>query len=163
MNTTDETKKKDFIKVRGTATFFTDNTFEFVSQKEGKPQRTNVKKVGKASIYTTTGRDPKRVVTIECKADDPDPANSLTSQFEDLMKCEYKRELPEPMKPKGVQLMNNEDLKMALNKSKKRLEVSFYITLEPEGIRDYKTKFYDKIQEISKCFAINETTIRKSK
>ena len=49
---------RGYIKIRGTATIYEDNCFEFASQKEGKPQRTDVKKIGNAKVYTTTGAHP---------------------------------------------------------------------------------------------------------
>lgn len=162
----DNSKKKPtkgFIKVRGTATIYEDNAFEFVSQKEGKPQRTDVKKYGNAKVYTTTGASPKKVITIECAADATDPANDISQSFAKAFKEEFKTEAPDSIVPKGVVLKNETNVKMTVNKTKKQLECSFIVPLTPDGKRDYKIMFYEKIQEISKCFAINENTINRCK
>ena len=155
--------EKNFIKVRGTATFYEDNAFEFVSQKEGKPQRTDIRKYGNAKVYTTTGASPKRVITIECAADSVDPASEVSSAFAKVFKEEFKTQVPDALSPKGAVLKNDANLKMTVNKTKKQLECSFIVPLTPDGKRDYKIMFYEKIQEISKCFAINESTINKCK
>ena len=155
--------EKNFIKVRGTATFYEDNAFEFVSQKEGKPQRTDIRKYGNAKVYTTTGASPKRVITIECAADAVDPASEVSSAFAKVFKEEFKAQVPDALSHKGAVLKNDANLKMTVNKTKKQLECSFIVPLTPDGKRDYKIMFYEKIQEISKCFAINESTINKCK
>ena len=154
---------KDLLKVRGTATFFSDNTFEFVAQKEGKPKQTEQKNYGDARTYLTTGQNPKRVITVECPADATDPVAHLTSSIEKVFKGEFNARLPDQLTPKGVVLKNEEGLRMTINKTQKRIEVSFSVSLTPHGKRDYKDMFYEKITQISKCFAINESLIKKSK
>ena len=52
---------------------------------------------------------------------------------------------------------------MKLNKQESRIEVSFFVPTTPEGKKSVKDMFYDKIIELSKCFATNEITIHKSK
>lgn len=158
-----ETNEKPVLKVRGTATFFSDNTFEFVAQKEGKPKQKDVKRVGDAKLHTTTGANPKRVITMECPADVADPATVFANQFAGVMKDEFEKNMPDHLKPTGTIIKNEDDFKMTVNKKKHSLEVSFIVDLRPEGLKDFKIKFYDKLQELSKCFAINENIIRKSK
>lgn len=154
---------KGFIKVRGTATIYEDNAFEFISQKKGKPQRTDEKKYGSAKVYTTTGASPKKVITIECAADAVDPASEVSASFAKVFKEEFKTQAPEAITPKGIVLKNDPTMKMTVNKTKKQIECSFIVPLTPDGKRDYKVMFYEKIQEISKCFAIKETIINKCK
>jgi len=154
----------EIIKVRGTGKIYLpENSFEFVPQKEGKPVQKDVKKYGAAKVHTTTGNDPKRVITLQCPEAAADPRAEFVSQFQNVIKSEYRHDIPRELSPKGVVLKKSDTLTMCVNKQKKRLEVSFYVGLEPEDKRDYKTKFYEKIQEISKCFAINDTLIQKSK
>ncbi len=117
--------EKNYIKVRGTATFYEGNAFEFVSQKEGKPQRTDVKKYGNAKVYTTTGASPKKVITIECAADAVDPASEVSSAFAKCFKEEFKTAAPDSLSPKGAVLKNDPSLKMTVNKTKKQIECSF--------------------------------------
>ena len=168
MTVMEENKEKktdvEIIKLRGTGKIYLpENSFEFIPQKEGKPVQKNVKRYGAAKVHTTTGTDAKRVITLTCPESAADPRAEFLTQFKNVMKSEYNGDFPRELTPKGVVLKRADDIVMCVNKQKKRLEVSFQVGLEPEDKRDYKTKFYDKIQEISKCFAINETTIRKSK
>ena len=79
------------------------------------------------------------------------------------MKSECSQEIPKEFSPKGKILKNGDSLRMTLNNAQKRIEVSFYVPTVPEGKRSVKDMFYNKILEISKCFAINENTILKSK
>ena len=65
--------------------------------------------------------------------------------------------------PKGVILANSDALKMTVNKKTRRIEVSFWVSLDPVDKSDYKDMFYQKVQEASKCLAINATLIQKSR
>lgn len=160
-------EKKDIaevISLRGTGKIYLpDNAFEFVPAKKGEPIQKDVKKYGVAKAYTTTGKDPKRVITLQCPNDTTDPYATLCSQFKSVMKSEYKKDLPTELSPKGAILVNKDDVKMTINKAKRRIEASFFVPIDPQDKRDYKTMFYEKIQEISKCLAINETLIQKSR
>lgn len=152
------------ISLRGTGKFsLPDNSFEFIPQKKGKPVQKDVKRYGMAKAHTTTGSDPKRVITLQCPADCADPYSEFVGQFKNVVKEECHNELPAELTPKGSILKKTEDMTFSLNVSKKRIEVSFFVTLEPDGVRDYKVKFYDKIQELSKAFAMNEKVISKCK
>ena len=156
--------EQEVKKFRGTGIIYLpQNAFEFVPQKEGKPQQTDVKRYGTAKAYTTVGKDPKRVITLQCRADTTDPRAELFSQFTNVMKSEYNAEIPKGIKPKGKILANTDSLKMTLNKQESRIEVSFFVPTTPEGKKSVKDMFYDKIIELSKCFATNESTIQKSK
>ena len=162
-----KTEKKNMaevISLRGTGKIYLpDNAFEFIPTKKGEPIQKDVKKYGVAKAYTTTGKEPKRVITLQCPTDTTDPASELTKQFQSVMKSEYQKPLPEQILPKGAILANKDDVKMTVNKAKRRIEVSFTVPIDPQDKRDYKTMFYEKIQEISKCLAINETLIQKSR
>lgn len=152
------------ISIKGTGKInLPDHSFEFIPQKQGKPTQKDVKQYGFAKAYTTTGSTPKRIITLQCPADATDPYNELVSQFKDVMKNESSAQFPKTLEPKGVVLKKGDDLTFTLNKSAKRLEISFFVGLEPDGMRDCKIKFYDKIQEISKCFTMNMAQIQRVK
>ena len=102
-------------------------------------------------------------MTLQVPTDATDPLNELTEQFNKVVRSEYNASESRQLKTQGVALKNEDDARMYLNKKARRIEVSFYVPLDPEDKRDYKTMFYDKIQEISKCLAINETLIQKSR
>ena len=97
----------EVISLRGTGEIYLpDNAFEFVPQKKGEPIQKDVKKYGVAKAYTTTGKDPKRVITLQCPNDTTDPYATLCSQFKSVMKSEYQKDLPSEILPKGVILAN---------------------------------------------------------
>lgn len=164
INETLKNKEEKVLKIRGTGKIdLAGHTFEFTPQGTGQPAQRDVKKYGNAKVYTTTGKEPKRVITLQCAEDATDPYSEMTDQFARVMKSEYQKPVPDAIKPKGVVLKNTDDLRMTVNRTSRMLEVSFRTPLDPQEKRDYKTMFYEKIQEISKCFAINETTILKSR
>ena len=163
---TEVTKSKEerVLKIRGTGKIdVLEHTFEFTPQGTGQPAQRDVKKYGNAKAYTTTGKEPKRVVTLQCAENATDPYGELASQFERVVKAEYTKPMPAQLTPRGVVLKRSDDLVMTVNRTSRMLEVSFRTPLDAQDKRDYKTMFYEKIQEISKCFAINETTILKSR
>ena len=97
----------EVISLRGTGKIYLpDNVFEFIPTKKGEPLQKDVKKYGVAKAYTTTGKDPKRVITLQCPNDTTDPYATLCSQFKSVMKSEYKKDLPAEILPKGVILAN---------------------------------------------------------
>ena len=94
--------EQEVKKFRGTGIIYLpQNAFEFVPQKEGKPQQTDVKRYGTAKAYTTVGKDPKRVITLQCKADTTAPRAELFSQFTNVMKSEYNAEIPRELSQKA--------------------------------------------------------------
>jgi hypothetical protein len=154
----------EIIKVRGTGIIYLpENGFEFKPQKEGKPQQANVKKYGQAKVHSTVGAEPKRVITLQCREDAADPYSEFVSQFESVMKEECKKAVPDKLQPTGTVLKKDDDLKMTLNRAKRQVEVMFTVPIDPKGKESCKDMFYAKIVEISKCFAINESSILKSK
>ena len=95
----EENKEKknagDVIRVRGTGTFYLlKNEFDCVAQKPGKPKQTDVRKYGNARAYTTTGSEPKRVITLECREDAADPYSEFVSQFINVIKSECSQDIP---------------------------------------------------------------------
>ena len=90
------------------------------------------------------------MITLECHEDAVAPYLEFVSQFRDVMKNEQKQEIPKDLAPKGKALSNSESLKMTLNKSKNRLEVSFYVSTIPEGKRSV-------IKKSHHLFAKNKT------
>ena len=152
--------KKKGIKIRGTATYYEDDhSFEFQSQKEGQPQRKNVKKFGLASSYETTGKEPKKVLTLQCPVSTVDAKAELVNQFNSFLREEFKSEKSEELKLDGIKIVDSPDLKMSLDTKEGVLGCTFKLSLSPTGNLDYKNKFYQLIQEISKFFTINEKTI----
>ena len=95
----EENKEKknagEILKLRGTGIIYLpENAFEFVPQKPGKPKQTDVRKYGNARAYTTTGSEPKRVITLECREDAADPYSEFVLQFRNVIKSECSQEIP---------------------------------------------------------------------
>lgn len=150
------------IKIRGTATYYEDDhSFEFVSQKQGKPQRANEHKYGAATTYTTTGASPKSVVSLQCSADAVDKRRELTEQFNEIMKQEFGAQPKDKVKIDGIVLKKDEGCTLKFNTKKCELSCNFTLSMLPEGSNDFKMKFYELIQNLSKCFAFNTTLIQK--
>lgn len=163
MATSNNVKKaQELVKVRGTGVYnLQAKSFEFTAQGDGKPQRENQKKYGNASSYDTVGAKPKHYINLVCEKDALNPAEELTSQLETVLKEEYNQKLPEHLKPVGLVLKKEPDFVMTVNQAKKVLAVSFSVSMLTEGNRDYSAKVMEKITEVSKCLAINETKLRK--
>ena len=83
------------IKVRGTGTYDpADNSFDFTPFNDGPSTQTEVKScLGGGKSWTTTGKDPSRMLSLKCKASSADPYSDLVTQFSALT-----RDL-KPMKP----------------------------------------------------------------
>ena len=80
---TEVTKPKEerVLKIRGTGKIdVLEHTFEFTPQGTGQPAQRDVKKYGNAKAYTTTGKEPKRVVTLQCAENATDPYGELDAQ-----------------------------------------------------------------------------------
>ena len=143
------------IKIRGTGAYYEDNTFEFTPQKEGNPQRKDVFKTKCSTMYTTTGKQPKRVVTIQYDPDAPDPRAAVYDEVDAL----FKKALPDDKStrtaPKGRTLMNEHGRVVKYNNSSRQIEISLAVPIDMTDGKDYKTNFYEYIQELSKCLQFN--------
>lgn len=80
-----ETKQKK-VKVRGTGTYDPEtNEFGFTPFNEGASSQTDVRScLGGGKCWTTTGKDPSRMLSLKCKASSPDQYSDLLTQFNQL-------------------------------------------------------------------------------
>ena len=85
MNTDKKTKK---IKTRGKGVYdLADNSFEYTPFNEGESTQKDVKNCsGGGKSWTTTGKDPSRMLSLKCKASSADQYSDLVTQFNQLTK-----------------------------------------------------------------------------
>ena len=76
------------IRVRGTGCYDpSDNSFGFTPFNEGESSQKDVKNcLGGGKSWTTTGKDPSRMLSLKCKASSADPYSDLVAQFNQLTK-----------------------------------------------------------------------------
>ena len=86
MGTTENKQKK--IKTRGVGVYNpADNSFDFTPFNEGESSQKDVKScAGGGKSWTTTGKDPSRMITLKCKASSADQYSDLANQFKQLTK-----------------------------------------------------------------------------
>ena len=126
-----ETKPR---KIRGTATIYADDRMEFRPQQAGEPQRLDVRKKGESSLYRTTSeKAPRLVAHLSAAADSPDPVAQMQ---EDLASLTKGMETKTDVQPKG-----------------KLIDLSAH--------PNYEKFMLNQMQQIFRCFTINETSFRK--
>ena len=149
-----ETKPR---KVRGTATIYADDRMEFRPQQAGEPQRLDVRKKGESSFYKTTSeKEPQLVAHLSVAADSPDPVAQMQ---EDLASLTKGMETKTDVQPKGKLLVDNDGLRIYTNNSRKTITVVQEIDLSAHP--NYEKFMLNQMQQIFRCFTINETSFRK--
>ncbi len=112
-------------KVRGTATFYNEDEFEFKPYGHGEPVKQNMRKVGSSQIYETTGaKTSKMVAHLSIPKDSSDPAADLQKQLDMLVKPLRKKE---PTLPRGKSLVDTDELKVWFKKDKKQIVATLYL------------------------------------
>ena len=154
MTTKAEEKSK---KVRGTAEIFADNRITFRPQAEGEPTQLEKKKIGRSSFYKTTSeKEPQYVAHLSVPADSPDPVAQMQEELAELTKgMPTKRDIS----PKGKVLVDQGGLRIYTNNAQKTITVvqSIDCTTHP----NYERFMLQQMQEIFKCFTINQPSLAK--
>ena len=144
-------------KVRGTATIYADDRFDFRPQAEGSPAQVDKKSVGRSSFYKTTSeKEPQLVAHLSVAADSPDPVAQIQ---EDLASLTKGMETKTDVQPKGKLLVDNDGLRIYTNNSRKTITVVQEIDLSAHP--NYEKFMLNQMQQIFRCFTINETSFRK--
>ena len=154
MTTTVKEKSK---KVRGTAEIFADNSITFRPQAEGEPTQLEKKKIGRSSFYKTTSeKEPQFVAHLSVPADSPDPVAQMQEELASLTKgMETKREIS----PKGKVLVDYGGLRIYTNNAQRTITVQQ--TIDCASHPNYEKFMLNQLQEIFKCFTINQTYLAK--
>lgn len=143
MTTLNNKPKK--IKVRGTGTFNpADNSFDFSPFNDGPSTQTEVKScLGGGKSWTTTGKDPSRMLSLKCKASSADQYSDLVTQFNQLTK-DLKPEKP-VTPPDTMRVVKEQGLECWLDEEKS--EVTFTGTIDlSKHPRDWQAEVLKQVQ-----------------
>ena len=143
MATTEKKPKK--IKVRGTGCYDpADNSFGFTPFNEGESSQKDVKScLGGGKSWTTTGKDPSRMLTLKCKASSADQYSDLVTQFSQLTK-DLKPQKPVEL-PSEQRVVNEQGLECWLNEGKQEMTFTGTIDLSRHS-RDWQAEVLRQVQ-----------------
>ena len=138
-------KKKDKIKVRGTGCFdLSDNSFGFAPFNEGESTQKDVKNCsGGGKSWTTTGKDPSRMLSLKCKASSADQYSDLVTQFKQLTK-DLKPQKPVAL-PDSLRVVKEQGLECWLNEQKNEMTFTGIIDLTKHP-RDWQAEVLRQVQ-----------------
>lgn len=138
-------KKKDKIKVRGTGCFdLSDNSFGFAPFNEGESTQKDVKNCsGGGKSWTTTGKDPSRMLSLKCKASSADQYSDLVTQFKQLTK-DLKPQKPVAL-PDSLRVVKEQGLECWLNEQKNEMTFTGTIDLSKHP-RDWQSEVLRQVQ-----------------
>ena len=138
-------KKKDKIKVRGMGCFdLSDNSFGFAAFNEGESTQKDVKNCsGGGKSWTTTGKDPSRMLSLKCKASSADQYSDLVTQFNQLTK-DLKPQKP-VAQPDSLRVVKEQGLECWLNEQKNEMTFTGTIDLSKHP-RDWQAEVLRQVQ-----------------
>lgn len=138
-------KKKDKIKVRGMGCFdLSDNSFGFAAFNEGESTQKDVKNCsGGGKSWTTTGKDPSRMLSLKCKASSADQYSDLVTQFNQLTK-DLKPQKPVAL-PDSLRVVKEQGLECWLNEQKNEMTFTGTIDLSKHP-RDWQAEVLRQVQ-----------------
>lgn len=142
MTKTDKPKK---IKTRGSGVFDpADNSFEYTPFNEGESSQKDVKNCqGGGKSWTTTGKDPSRMLSLKCKASSADPYSDLVTQFTQLT-CDLKPKKP-VMLPDSLRVVKENGLECWLDEEKCEMTFTGSIDLSKHS-RDWAAEVLRQVQ-----------------
>ena len=125
-------------------------------EEKGKPVKNNVVHVGKAQMWTTTGkRNPKRVVQLESSEKSGDQIGDLKKQFDGVIAELGGTPSPDLMeRPLATQ---DERLEVWLSKERHQLVMKKTVNLMETP--DYGTEISNLEAELRRCLLINRTSV----
>lgn len=148
-------KKKDKIKVRGTGCFdLSDNSFGFAPFNEGESTQKDVKNCsGGGKSWTTTGKDPSRMLSLKCKASSADQYSDLVTQFNQLTK-DLKPQKPVAL-PDSLRVVKELGLECWLNEQKNEMTFTGTIDLSRHS-RDWQAELLRQVQLVVRRLPASE-------
>ena len=148
-------KKKDKIKVRGTGCFdLSDNSFGFAPFNEGESMQKDVKNCsGGGKSWTTTGKDPSRMLSLKCKASSADQYSDLVTQFNQLTK-DLKPQKPVAL-PDSLRVVKEQGLECWLNEQKNEMTFTGTIDLSRHS-RDWQAELLRQVQLVVRRLPASE-------
>jgi len=142
------------LKLRGTATVWKDNRWEFTPQGVGEPQQKGVRRVRQSRLFQTTSKtSPRTVLHLSVPADATDVVAELKEDFRQL--TQGMEALP-PQEPEaGKMLFNEQGVTVYYDRTEDRLAVRF--TMKNEHQQKMQRNLLQIFQKLTTCLAINAT------
>ena len=146
---------KETKRIRGTARFYEDESFDFIPQQQGTPTQKNVTRVRKSTCYQTNGeKESSYVMHLNVDADSIDPAAELTEDFDRLLK----RISPKAGKKlSGKKLMDEDGTSVVVSRKEHTIQIIINVDLEQTPM--YKDFVYQQVFSIIRCFTSNSQFI----
>ena len=148
------TRRKLLKSFKSKTHIYDDGSVVVDPQAQGEPAQKDVKKVGKSKRYVTNGKSPLTCVELKCPENVPDKAAFF---HRELAKLTKDMEIKEPKMPKGVFLLDEDNVKVKF--SAKEGRVVAWLTFEIKEKYDIRRELYTLTSKIDKCFAFNETLV----
>ncbi len=138
-------EKPKKIKTRGTGCFDpADNSFEYTPFNEGESSQKDVKNCpGGGKSWTTTGKDPSRMLTLKCKASSADPYSDLAAQFNQLTRG-LKPKKPVVL-PDSLRVVSESGLQCWLDEQKQEMTFTGTVDLS-KHTRDWQAEVLRQVQ-----------------
>lgn len=125
-------------------------------EEKGKPTKKDVVHVGKAQMWTTTGkRNPKRMVQLEASEKSGDQIGDLKEQFDGVIAELGGTPSPDPIE----RPLTTQDPRLEVWLSKERHQLVVKKTVDLMKTPDYGTEITNLEAELRRCLLINRTSV----
>ena len=125
-------------------------------EEKGKPTKKNVVQVGKAQMWSTTGkRNPRRFVQLEASEKAGDLIGEMKEQFDGIIAELGGTPSPDPME----RPLNTQDSRLEVWLSKERHQLVVKKTVNLKETPDYGTEISNLEAELRRCLLINRTSL----
>ena len=125
-------------------------------EEKGKPTKKNVVQVGKAQMWSTTGkRNPRRFVQLEASEKTGDLIGEMKEQFDGIIAELGGTPSPDPME----RPLTTQDSRLEVWLSKERHQLVVKKTVNLMDTPDYGTEISNLEAELRRCLLINRTSV----
>ena len=125
-------------------------------EEKGKPTKKNVVQVGKAQMWSTTGkRNPRRFVQLEASEKAGDLIGEMKEQFDGIIAELGGTPSPDPME----RPLTTQDSRLEVWLSKERHQLVVKQTVNLKETPDYGTEISNLEAELRRCLLINRTSL----
>ena len=125
-------------------------------EEKGKPTKKNVVQVGKAQMWSTTGkRNPRRFVLLEASEKAGDLIGEMKEQFDGIIAELGGTPSPDPME----RPLTTQDSRLEVWLSKERHQLVVKKTVNLKETPDYGTEISNLEAELRRCLLINRTSL----
>ena len=125
-------------------------------EEKGKPTKKNVVQVGKAQMWSTTGkRNPRRFVQLEASEKSGDMIGEMKEQFDGIIAELGGTPSPDPME----RPLTTQDSRLEVWLSKERHQLVVKKTVNLMDTPDYGTEISNLEAELRRCLLINRTSL----